>query len=111
MKTTLEKINMVLNTIAWTSVVIVAIVVLPLLWKMGTSFYVPSGGTSKGEIFNIVEENHEALIDYIQTGNLEYANEIKGIESVSSNEKFIEFNCGGKGMGSETSYWGFYYSP
>ena len=36
---------------------------------------------------------------------------IKGVNEVYSDTETIDVYCGGRGFGSATSYYGFYYSP
>ena len=68
---------------------------------------------SKDQIFSLVQDNHEFLQECIDTGDFEKAKQIEGIKDVYSSEKgsYIEFYCGGTGLASSSSYYGFYFSP
>ncbi len=69
-----------------------------------------SDDISKSQIFNLVEKNYDIIMDDISKDDFNDTKSIKKIKSVSINENIISFNCGGKGLGSATSYYGFYYS-
>lgn len=65
----------------------------------------------KDEVFAFVREKEEALSSAITDGDFS-AFENKGfIQRVDVREKYVDFSCGGAGVGSGTSYVGFYYSP
>ena len=66
---------------------------------------------SKNDIFEMVDENHTVILQDINNGNFDNTKKIKGIEDISFSENYIDFFCGGNGIGSEMSYYGFYYSP
>jgi len=65
----------------------------------------------KDDVFDFVSENEEELLKAIENGDFsEYEN--RGfIKDIEADETVIDFSCGGAGMGSATSYVGFYYSP
>jgi len=65
---------------------------------------------SKKQIFALVSDNEELLLQCIAENDFEKAYAIKGISYISVEEKIIEFGCGGSGFGSGTSYYGFYYT-
>ena len=66
---------------------------------------------SKEAIFSLVKKNHSILLDASEAGQPEKAESIKGIREAFCKDGFAFFECGGYGMGSETGYYGFYYSP
>ena len=76
-------------------------------------FLVATGDDSaeKGEVIAFVCENEDRLRKAIEEGDLSaFENQgfIKGIDAVDA---VVDFSCGGTGVGSGTSYVGFYYTP
>ena len=69
-----------------------------------------SDNLSKKEIFELVNENYTVIIEDIEENDFTDTGKIKGIKEVYSDTDIIDVYCGGKGMGSATSYYGFYYS-
>ena len=65
----------------------------------------------KEDLIAFVRENEEALLEAIEQGELsEY--ERKGVvRKINAEEAVVDFFCGGAGVGSATSYVGFYYTP
>ena len=65
----------------------------------------------KEDVFAFVCENEEALLKAIEVGDLS-AFENKGfLKGISTSKTAVDFSCGGAGVGSGTSYVGFYYTP
>ena len=65
----------------------------------------------KDEVFEFVSEKEEELLEAIKDEDFS-AFENKGfIKSIDADETIVDFSCGGAGVGSGTSYVGFYYSP
>lgn len=65
----------------------------------------------KEEVFDFVLENEEELRKAIEDGDFS-AFENQGIvKDIDPYETVVDFYCGGAGVGSGTSYVGFYYSP
>ena len=76
-------------------------------------FLVATGDDSadKDEVIEFVCEKEEELLKAIENGEFS-AFENKGfIKSIDTNETHVDFSCGGAGVGSGTSYVGFFYSP
>ncbi len=69
-----------------------------------------SDNLSKRQIFNLVEKHSETIIAYISENNFDDTLSIKGVKKASYKDGVVDFYCGGKGVGSETCYYGFYYS-
>ena len=69
-----------------------------------------SGKSIKEDIFNIVEENVDILIEAINTGDYGYVSEIKGITDITVNDDYIVFYCRGQGIAPSSQEYGFYYS-
>ena len=64
----------------------------------------------KSEIFAFVRENEAELLQAIQTRDFSAFENQGFIGTIRANDESIEFSCGGVGMGSSTSYVGFYYT-
>ena len=65
----------------------------------------------KDEVFEFVCENEEALLKAIEDEDFT-AFENKGfIKDIDKDDSVVDFSCGGAGVGSGTSYVGFYYTP
>lgn len=75
-------------------------------------FLVATGDDSadKDEVFEFLCENEEELLGAIENGDFS-AYENKGfIKEIDADEMVVDFSCGGAGVGSGTSYVGFYYT-
>ncbi len=66
---------------------------------------------SKEEIFKLVNNNYSIILDDISENDFEDTKKLKGVKEVDPDTEIVDFYCGGKGLGSSTSYYGFYYSP
>ena len=65
---------------------------------------------SKDDVFEFVCKEEEALLKAIEDGDFS-AFENKGfIKSIDAGTNVVDFSCGGAGIGSGTSYVGFYYT-
>ena len=69
---------------------------------------------SKEDIFAYVKENEAELLDAINKDDfLTIRTSTRIIQLIDDDEigrGFVDFDCGGSGFGSETSYCGFFYS-
>ena len=65
----------------------------------------------KDEVFDFVSENEEELLKAIETGDYSAFENQGFIKDIDADEKVVDFSCGGAGVGSGTSYVGFYYTP
>ena len=67
--------------------------------------------SNKDDVFEFVCENEEELLNAIE--DRDFADfENKGvIKEIDADEEIVDFSCGGAGIGSGTSYVGFYYTP
>ena len=64
----------------------------------------------KNDVFEFVSDNEEELLKAIENGDFS-AFENKGfIKDIDPDEVVVDFSCGGAGVGSGTSYVGFYYT-
>ena len=70
-----------------------------------------SDNLSKKEIFELVNENYAIIVEDVSENDFTDTKKIKGIKEVYSDTDVIDVYCGGAGIGSATSYYGFYYSP
>ena len=68
-----------------------------------------SDRATKAEIFALVEENRSTIIENIQTCQLDNGKKISIVKETTPHDGYIDFYCGGSGMGGQTSYCGFYY--
>lgn len=67
--------------------------------------------TDKDEIFTFVSENEDALLTAISNNDFSGFENQGFIKEIDADDTVVEFSCGGAGIGSETSYVGFYYTP
>jgi hypothetical protein len=64
----------------------------------------------KSDIFEFVCENEEELLKAIDEGNFSAFENQGFIQTIDTNDTVVDFSCGGAGIGSSTSYVGFYYT-
>mgnify|MGYP007110308559 CR=1 FL=1 len=65
----------------------------------------------KDEVFDFVSENEEELLKAIEAGDYSAFENQGFIKDIDADETVVDFSCGGAGVGSGTSYVGFYYAP
>lgn len=90
-------------------IILLAVVLAVVLFIFSLPSFL-NDNLSKKQIFKLVNDNYDVLTECVQSGDYDQALKIKGIKSTYAFDDAIEFSCGGKGMGSQTSYYGFYYS-
>ena len=75
-------------------------------------FLVATGADSadKDEVFDFVRENEEELLKAIEAGDYSAFENQGFIKDIDTDETVVDFSCGGAGVGSGTSYVGFYYT-
>ena len=75
-------------------------------------FLVATGDDSadKDEVFDFVRGNEEKLLRAIETGDFSAFENQGFIKDIDADETVVDFSCGGAGVGSGTSYVGFYYT-
>ena len=75
-------------------------------------FLIVTGDDSadKDEVFDFVSENEEELLKAIETGDFSAFENQGFIKDIDPDETVVDFSCGGAGVGSGTSYVGFYYT-
>ena len=57
------------------------------------------------------EEDYNVIDKAIKSEQYSNLESLDWIESVYSNVHYVECSCGGSGMGSQTNYTGFFYTP
>jgi hypothetical protein len=72
--------------------------------------YYPEYLTEKERIIRYVRKHEGLLLRYIEKRDDDILKNQPIIKQIRTNDTYIDFSCGGSGFGSETSYWGFYYS-
>lgn len=65
----------------------------------------------QSEIIEFVCENEAELMSAIESGNFSEFENQGFIKTIDADDAAVEFSCGGAGVGSGTSYVGFYYTP
>ena len=65
----------------------------------------------KEDVIAFVRENEEALLEAIEQGELSDYEKKGVVRKINAEEAVVDFFCGGAGVGSGTSYVGFYYTP
>ena len=65
----------------------------------------------KAKIFHLVTHHHDLLTDCIESGDYSRAKLFLTIKDVSQRNQTVDFLCDGWGLGSQTEYEGFFYSP
>ncbi len=65
---------------------------------------------SKKEIFELVNENYDIILNNISENDFSDTEKIEGIQEIYDKTQVVDFYCGGTGIGSATNYYGFYYS-
>ena len=105
---------MIKKDFIWATIISLVVILAIVIWRFfGLAIIVMIGDMNvpdKNEIFELVEKNQIEIKDAIEKNNFENIEKIKGIEDITVKENYIDFDCGGKGIGSATSYYGFYYS-
>ena len=64
----------------------------------------------KDAVFAFVCDNEEDLLQAVEAGDFSGFENQGFIKTVDADDKTVDFSCGGAGMGSGTSYVGFYYT-
>lgn len=62
------------------------------------------------DIFQFVRKNENTLLQAIESGDFSAFEKYPMIKQITPYETYVEFGCGGYGIGSATSYVGFYYT-
>lgn len=66
--------------------------------------------TDQKTITGICLNNKEIFQTAVDTGDYSEVEKLEGIRDVTEHDDYIEFYCGGTGMGSNTNYYGILYS-
>lgn len=65
----------------------------------------------KDAVFEFVREKENDLLKAIEAGDFSAFENQGIIRDIQAGEEVVDFSCGGAGVGSGTSYVGFYYTP
>ena len=65
----------------------------------------------KADIFEFVCEKEDELLKAIEDGDFSAFENQGFIKDIDANKMVVDFSCGGAGVGSGTSYAGFYFTP
>lgn len=65
----------------------------------------------KQEIMEFVRESEQVLLAAVESKDFSDFENQGFINDVRVDQKVVDFDCGGAGIGSGTSYVGFYYTP
>ena len=88
---------------------------LLFLMAMAAAFFVFDAllddRADKEEIIAFVRENEVALLEAIELDELSDYEKKGVVQKINAEEAVVDFFCGGAGIGSATSYVGFYYTP
>ena len=68
-------------------------------------------GAEREEIFEFVCEHEAELLNAIEEEDLSAFENQRFIKEIDAGDAVVDFSCGGAGVGSGTSYVGFYYTP
>ena len=84
-------------------------VIFVLVIMLCLSFAGCNDELSKEDVISLVNDNKDTILQDVSEGNLSDCEKISEIKEITKHDNYVEFYCGGKGMGGETSYCGFYY--
>ena len=84
-------------------------VIFVLVIMLCLSFAGCNDELSKEDIISLVNDNKDTILQDVSEGNFSDCEKIPKIKEITKHDNYVEFYCGGKGMGGETSYCGFYY--
>lgn len=65
---------------------------------------------AKDEIFNLVEQNYDALVKACQANDVDALYAIKGVEEIAFRDNYVVVYCMGMGIAPSSQDYGFYYS-
>ena len=84
-------------------------VIFVLVIMLCLSFAGCNDELSKEDIISLVNNNKDTILQDVSEGDFSNCEKIPKIKEITKHDNYVEFYCGGKGMGGETSYCGFYY--
>lgn len=90
-------------------IVLIPVVFLGALYA-AISVMTTSGLTSRDAVVRMYVKNEEAFLNAAATGDFSALGEIRGVEKVHVDKECVDFQCGGSGFGSNTQYYGIFYS-
>ena len=84
-------------------------VIFVLVIMLCLSFAGCNDELSKEDVISLVNDNKDTILQDVSEGDFSNCEKIPKIKEITKHDNYVEFYCGGKGMGGETSYCGFYY--
>ena len=93
--------------------ILLSLVVFPQIFGGAILLFLVATGddsADKADVIAFVCENEEALLLDIEKGDFSAYKNTEFIKNINAEETVVDFSCGGAGIGSGTSYVGFYYS-
>ena len=66
--------------------------------------------TEREDILALYHDHEDAFLLAAETKSFDALTEIKGIQEIHVQEDYVEIDCGGLGFGSNTAYFGIFYS-
>lgn len=63
------------------------------------------------DLQELFDKDFAAIDAAVRSGRYEDATKLDWIEQATEAEGYVDFYCGGSGMGSQTNYTGFFYTP
>lgn len=99
-----RKNGMKKKAVAALSIFLVSIMLFP-------SCSLSNGLTNKPAIVKLFYDHKDAIISAVDSESFDEIENIRGIQSIYESDEYIDFSCGGSGFGSNTYYYGFFYSP
>ena len=93
--------------------ILLSLVVFPQIFGGAILLFLVAAGddsADKADVIAFVCENEEALLLDIEKGDFSAYENTEFIKNINAEETVVDFSCGGAGIGSGTSYVGFYYS-
>lgn len=66
--------------------------------------------TEKSEIISLFQEEEEVFLKAADSGDYSAVEKLKGVQSIYISDKYVEISCGAAGFGSNTHYYGLFYS-
>ena len=88
-----------------------AIVVFVVAMAGVCAFYLKDNSLTKEQIFALVENEQVRLTEIACSDAPQETKRPLGVRKITVVDGTVDFYCGGSGMGSESSYYGFYYAP
>ena len=66
--------------------------------------------TDKSDIVSLYQKNEDTFLQAARNGDYSSVEGISGVRKVLVREEYVDVQCGGTGFGSNTHYYGIFYS-